>query len=92
MWGREGNTDELLELAQGRGRARTRDRLPRKAARARSPTFFIASAAQVALLVLDPAKVCPATLATALIAHVLITATWAAVSEADLTWVSWFLL
>ena len=68
----------LLELTRVRERARTRDRLPRKAARVRSPVAVIcAPAAQMVHLVVNPAIVCSA----AVVAHVCIASTCAPTAE-----------
>ena len=68
----------LLELTRVRERARTRDRLPRKAARARSPVVIVgAAAAEMIYFVMDPAIEC---LAVAHI-HVFIASTCALTAE-----------
>ena len=68
----------LLELTRVRERARTRDRLPRKAARARSPVVIVgAAAAEMMYFVMDPAIECPA----AVVAHIFIASTCAPTAE-----------
>ena len=68
----------LLELTRVRERARTRDRLPRKAARARSPVvIFGAAAAKMMYFIMNPVVECPA----AVVAHILIAPTCAPTAE-----------